>query len=451
MTVLRLLTAMLLAGASVSAGAADKQPMPASLTVQQAVRMALGANPQLRRAQAALQEARARHGLAQAVNRPNFSITGFQSVQTLNLRANGIDGTTFQGIGDTPIPERFGPFGTFDGRFEMNTDILNFPKRFQQRAERFRVESKESETGNARELVAAQVVEQYIAALRAQAFEATTVQQLASARALLTITTDRFEQGVTSGLDRRRARAQMTAAQQLVYEAQGALEAAKLTLAHTLNAEITASYELADIDLYFNSSAVPPSEALARALRSRPDYIAAQRAVDSARMNLRAAQLARLPQLTFHADYGRSGRTMTTTLPTYRVLGNVMIPIYFGGRATALRTGAHAALEEAEASLEAIESEVEMEVRVALSAFNSARMQTQVAEETVSLSKEEVDLSLARFQGGVTDNSEVVMAQERLARAEQGRIRALYNLNMARMALHRAGGDAAETYGGAAK
>jgi OMF family outer membrane factor len=313
------------------------------------------------------------------------------------------------------------------------------------------VDSKESETGNARELVTTQVVRQYIDALRAQAFEATAVQQLASARALLTITTDRFEQGVTSGLDRRRARAQMTAAQQLVYEAQGALEVAKLTLAHTLNAEITASYELADIDLYFNSSSVAPSEALASALRSRPDYIAAQRAVDSARMNLRAAQLARLPQLTFHADYGRSGRTMTTTVPTYRVVGNVMIPIYFGGRATALRTGAHAALDEAEASLEAIESEVEMEVRVALSAFDSARMQTQVAEETVELSREEVDLSLARFQGGVTDNSEVVMAQERLARAEQGRIRALYNLNMARMALHRAGGDAAETYGGVAK
>jgi hypothetical protein len=126
----------------VPAGAADKQQMPASLTVQQAVRMALGANPQIRRAQAALEEARARHGLAVATNRPDISITGFQSVQTINLRALGIDGSTFQGIGDTPIPERFGPFGTFDGRVELNTDILNFPKRFQQRAERFRVDTE---------------------------------------------------------------------------------------------------------------------------------------------------------------------------------------------------------------------------------------------------------------------------------------------------------------------
>lgn len=451
MTVLRLLVAVCLTEAAYPARGADRQPMPASLTVQQAVRLALSANPQLRRARAAVEEARARHGLARAVNRPNFSVSGFQSVQTLNLRALGIDSSTFQGAGDTPIPERFGPFGTFDGRMELETDILNLPSRFQQRAERLRVESKEAETENARELIAVQAVTQYIEALRAQAFEATAAQQLASARALWTITTDRFEQGVSSGLDRRRARARMTAAQQLVYEAQAVLEAAKLTLAHTLHTEITASYELADIALYFDSGVAAPGEALAAALRARPDYLAAKAAVESARMNLRAAQFARLPQLTFHADYGRSGRTMTTTVPVYRVQGNVVIPIYFGGRATALRTGAQAALEEAEAALEAIESEVEMQLRVALSAFNSARMQTQAAEETVKLSKEEVDLSLTRFQGGVTDNSEVVIAQERLAQAEQGRIRALYNLNMARVALHRAGGNAVETYGGAAK
>ncbi|MEZ5363731.1 MAG: TolC family protein [Bryobacterales bacterium] len=427
---------------------AERRPMPAKLTVQQAVQMALAVNPQIRRAEAAVNAARADLGMARADLLPTVMLTSYQSVQTVNLRAAGIDSSTFQGFGGQAIPELFGPFGTFDGRVQLDADVLNLPRQLRERAERSRVESKLSETGNARELIATQVVSQYIDALRAQAFEATAVQQLASARALLTITADRFQQGVASGLDQRRARAQAAAAQQFVYEAQTALEAAKLNLARSLNAEITSNYELADIDLYFDARAVDAAAAVQSALAARPDYKAAQAAVASARSNVRATQMARLPKLTFHADYGRSGRTVSTTKSTYNVRGNVAIPIYWGGRAEALRTGANSALQEAEASLEAIESQVEMDVRVAISAVDSARLQTQAAKEAVSLLEEEKDLSLTRFQEGFTDNSEVVVAQERLARAEQSRIRALFNLNMARIALHRAVGDAAAKYSG---
>ena len=102
---------------------------------------------------------------------------------------------------------------------------------------------------------------------------------------------------------------------------------------------------------------------------------------------------------------------------------------------------------EAEASLDAIRSEVEMEVRIALSGINYSRLEVEAADETVSIAEEEVDLTLTRFQSGISDNSEVVLAQERLARAKQDRIRALYNRNLARAALHRSAGDTEKTYG----
>ncbi len=448
MSIERLVIAIVVLGATFQLEGAERRPMPPNLTVQQAVQMALAVNPQLRRAEASVNAARADLGLARAETLPTVMFTGYQSLQTVNLRAAGIDSSTFQGFEGNPIPELFGPFGTFDGRLQFDADILNLPRQLHQRAERSRVQSKESGAMNARELIATQVVTQYIDALRAQAFEATTVQQLASARVLLTITVDRFQGGLASGLERRRARAQTAAAQQLVYEAQAALDASKFALARSLNAQITADYELADIDLYFDSRPVEPAESVRRALLRRPDYKAAKAAVDSARSNARASRLTRLPKLSFHADYGRSGRTMSTTRPTYKLQANVAIPIYWGGRASALQTSADAALREAEANLEAIASEVEMDVQVAVSAFDSARRQTEAAEEAAGLVKEEVDLSLARFQEGLTDNSEVVSAQERLARAEQARIRALFNLNMARIAMNRAIGSAVETYGG---
>lgn len=430
-----------------AASAAERRPMPASLTLPQAVNMALTSSPAMRRAEAAHRAGHAGHMLARAANRPNVALVTGQSVRTLNLRANGIDAGTFQGFGNTLIPERFGPFGTFAAQFVMTADVLNLPSRFQQRAARRQAEAGESERGNARELVVLEVAAHYIEALRFQALASTAREQLAAARALATITADRFEQGVVGGLDRRRSRGQVTAAQQAVYEAEAALEAAKLRLAGLLYAEIGANYELADVHRFFRAERTDAADVLRAAMERRPDYLAAKSRVESARMALRAAQSARLPKLAFYADVGQVGRTAAASLTTYTLQGNLTVPIYFGGRGSAEKVRAAAALQEAEAALDAVCSEIELAARVALSAVDSARLQVEAAEETVALAEEEVDLSLLRFQGGVSDNSEVVLAQERLARAKRSRIRALYNLNLSRAALHRATGDAETIYG----
>ena len=430
----------------VCAFAADRRPMPSSVTLSQAVEMALTSSPQLRRADAAYRNGLGEHGLARAENLPNISLVAGQSVRTLNLRAHGFDSETFQGREGIPVPERFGPFGTFDSRFVVSGDVLNLSSRFLQRAARQQATAGKSDVENARELITLQVVGHYIEALRFQALAATGHEQLAAARALSTITTDRFEQGIASGLDRRRARRQVTSGQQAVYEAEAALEEAKLRLANLVQAELTADYELTDVHRFFQPESVVASDVLRAAMEKRPDYIAAKSRVESAKMNVRAALSARLPHLEFYADLGQSGRTVATTKTTYTVQGSVVVPLYFGGRASAGKTRADASLMEAEASLDAIRSEVEMEVRIALSGINYSRLEVEAADETVSIAEEEVDLTMTRFQSGISDNSDVVLAQERLARAKQDRIRALYNRNLARAALHRSAGDAEKTY-----
>ncbi len=441
-----LFPALVVAACAVGAFAADRRPMPASLTLPQAVSLALKSSPRLWRAEAAYRNGRAEHMLARAANRPHVSLTTGQSVRTLNLRANGIDADTFQGLGNVPIPERFGPFGTFDVQLVMTADVLNLPSRFQQRAAMRQAEASESDRGNARELIVLQVVTHYVEALRFQALAATAREQLAAARALATITADRFEHGVAGGLDRRRARRQVTAAQQAVYEAEAALEAAKLRLAGLLHAEISANYELADVHRFFRVERAATSDMLRTAMERRPDYLAAKVRVESARLTVRAAQSARLPKLAFYTDVGQVGRTAATTQTTYTIQGNLTVPLYFGGRGSAEKVRATAALQEAEAALDAIRSDIELDVRIALSGVDFSRLQVETAEETVALAEEEVDLSLIRFQGGVSDNSEVVLAQERLAQSKRGRIRALYNLNLARAALHRATGAAETIY-----
>jgi outer membrane protein TolC len=57
-----------------------------------------------------------------------------------------------------------------------------------------------------------------------------------------------------------------------------------------------------------------------------------------------------------------------------------------------------------------------------------------------------VELSRQRFTQGVADNTEVVNAQDRVSKADDARVRALYTLGLARANLARAMGAAEKTY-----
>jgi outer membrane protein TolC len=63
------------------------------------------------------------------------------------------------------------------------------------------------------------------------------------------------------------------------------------------------------------------------------------------------------------------------------------------------------------------------------------------------LANEELDLARSRFAAGVTDNIEVVSAQDSLARASDNRIDAFYRFSAARAKLARAMGRVEETFG----
>ena len=64
----------------------------------------------------------------------------------------------------------------------------------------------------------------------------------------------------------------------------------------------------------------------------------------------------------------------------------------------------------------------------------------------MKLSREELELTRQRFTRGVTDNTEVVNAQDRISRADDAYIRARYTLGLARANFARATGAAETTY-----
>jgi outer membrane protein len=85
-------------------------------------------------------------------------------------------------------------------------------------------------------------------------------------------------------------------------------------------------------------------------------------------------------------------------------------------------------------------------VKTALAQIEAARVEVEAANIGVTEVREEVTQAGDRFRAGVSNNIEVITAQDELARANDNQIAALYNYNQARADLARATGRMEAVY-----
>jgi outer membrane protein TolC len=181
---------------------------------------------------------------------------------------------------------------------------------------------------------------------------------------------------------------------------------------------------------------------LQRAYSSRSDYQAAQGQVRAAELSHRAAAAGRYPTLDVDANYGDIGVTPAHSNGTWQVNGGLNIPIFTGGKVHSDVLEADSQLKQARSQLGDLRGRIDYEVRSALLDMNSAAEQVEVARSSVELAEEALTQSRDRFTAGVTDNLEVVQAQEAVASAHESYIQSLYAHNLSKVELARAIGDA---------
>jgi outer membrane protein TolC len=107
------------------------------------------------------------------------------------------------------------------------------------------------------------------------------------------------------------------------------------------------------------------------------------------------------------------------------------IPVFTGGRTKGEIEEAEGALHEAQVAIDGGRSQIETEVLDAISGVEWALKEVKTSAANVTLSRQELDFSRSRFDRGITDNTEVVNAQDRLSRADDASIRAQYMLGLA--------------------
>jgi outer membrane protein TolC len=263
---------------------------------------------------------------------------------------------------------------------------------------------------------------------------------------LYRLTEDRVKTGVSAALEANRALQQVNSLQQQLQEAEQSYIAAKLNLANTLQARITADFEVDDTEAYGLETTIDQNAALQAALASRPDYRAAEKSVKAAQSQVQSAKASRYPTISTSFSDGQSGSTPVHNVNTYRLQGTLTFPIFTSGRIRGEIDEAQGHLHEAQAGIDQLRSQIETDVRTAIAGVEWALKEVETSAANVKLSREEVQLSRQRFTQGVTDNTEVVNAQDRVSKADDARVRALYTLGLARANLARATGAAEKTY-----
>jgi len=375
---------------------------------------------------------------------PDVSGDAQEVAQKLSLIALGFGKFPSGIFGNGKLPSVIGPFSYFDIRATATQRVFDWRAIQEYRASVVNETTARFNLKDARDLVVLATGNAYLQAIAGAAGVETAHAQRETARALYEKALAQQQAGVAPAIDTLRAQVEFQTRQQQLISVTNDFAKQKISLARVIGLAPGQEFTLADKAPY-EAFPIPDLETtLQRAYSMRSDYKAAQNRVLAARLARNAAAAGRLPTFDVEGDYGEIGAAPASVLPTYHVSGTLNIPIFQGGKVHADVLKAEASLREAEAQLADVRGQVDQDIRNALLDLKSSADQVEVAQSSVDLAEQALTQSRDRFSAGVTDNLEVVQAQEAVAAAHENLISSLYLHNLAKVSYARALGRAEE-------
>jgi outer membrane protein TolC len=367
---------------------------------------------------------------------PNVNASLQEVAEKESLEALGLRGGQF--------PRVIGPFSYFDARAFATQKLLDWKAIQQYRASTHSETVAQLNLKDARELVVLATGNVYLQAIAEAARVETARAQVETAEALYKKAEAQLQAGVIPAIDSLRAQVQFQTRRQQLITARNEFAKQKLSLARIVGLASGQEFELADKSPYEPFPIPDVDSSLQRAYSLRSDYKAAQERLFAAQLERSAAIAGYFPTLGVASDYGEIGKTPGGVLPTFHVAGTLNIPVFQGGRVHSDVLKADASLRQAQAQLADLRGQIDQDVRTALLDLQSSAEQVEVAQSSVNLADEALTQSRDRFFAGVTDNLEVVQAQEATANAHEELISSLYLHNLAKVSFARAIGRAEE-------
>lgn len=397
---------------------------PVTLSLIDAITRGLDHNLGVLMAEVGIDRARGARRIALSQLLPNVNASVAEARQVRSLEAFGFP---LNGL-----PVTVGPFNTFDARLFVSQSLFNLSALNEAEAQSHNVAAARHGIRGARNLVALVVANLYLQTLAAEARADSARAQLGTARALHAQAVDLKQGGIIAGIDVVRAEVRLGTERQRTTAAANEFEKSKLQLARVIGLPIGQPFGLAaDVP----DIAVPDltlDQALERAYRDRPDYLAALERGDAAEAHRQSVAREAVPSVRVTADYGAIGLTAGAARSTFTVTGALEIPIFQGGKAQGRLREADAELRARRAEIADLRSEIYYDVRSAQLDMQALGEQLQVATGARELASQQLTQSRDRFAAGVAGSVEVIQAQEAVALAEEQYIGARYGYTLAK-------------------
>jgi len=420
-----------------------KLPFSGKLSLREAIERGLDFNLGAVGLSNAARQAQGQSQVARSALLPNLNGNLSETVQQINLRASGIKFNS--PISGFVFPTVVGPFNVMDLRASLTQSIFDMTARNNYRSANDVYHANQFSARDARDLVVLAVGGTYLQVIATKERVKSAHAQFDTANALYQQNVQKRGVGVIAQVDVDRSQVEALSQQQRVTSLENELAKQKINLARMTGLPPTDEYDLTDEVPFLAAPALSFDDALKQAFDRRSDLKAAESQIRAAEHTLAAARDERLPSLSVSGDYGAIGTNPSQSHGTFTAAATLRFPIWQGGRTEGDIKQAEASLAQRRAELDDLKSQVESEVRNAYLDLRAASSQVEVARKNLEVSRETLDLTRQRFEAGVTDNVEVIQAQEFLTSAELDVINSIFAHNVAKLSLARSIASAADS------
>ena len=417
---------------SVPTGTVSGDPM--ALSLSDAITRGLRYNLGVIENQASLRQAQAQRLRALSAMVPSVSALLRQNVDDLNRVAIGLK--------IPGLPNASGQFGFQESYVTFSDNGLNLDSLYRYRASKQEAEAQRLQLDDAGNVVALAVGTAYLQVQSSEARVETAKAELDSARELEAQALNRVNSGLAAEIDGFRATVQKQTSEQRLTVAGANLDKDKLTLARLIGLPSGQQFNTISKAAYQPWAGGDLTSLLAQARNDRADIKAAAATAHSTQLAKRAAQFQRAPGISLNGYYGSIGTNLARSDSTYSLVATVSLPIFTGGRIRSDIQDASAQLDRRQSEYADIVGRVDYEVRNAFTDLQAADSAVKVAEKNSQLAQRTLDQARDRFSNGVTNNLEVIEAQQDVAAANENYISSLFAHNLAKLTLLRAMGSA---------
>jgi len=391
-----------------------------SLTLEEAIRIALANNREILVAKEKIEEARQRIKETKAGYFP-----------TINL------GGTYTHLNEAP--SETGKADSYVSKLSFDQPLYTSGRlSYANKGASLYYQKPQADLKNAQNKITFQVKKAFYAVLLAQENVGVTEKALDQAKRHLAVVEDFFKVGVVSRFDLLRTQVEVANLKPDLIQARNNLRLSRESLANLLSLS-SASLKL-EGELSFEPLKINLEEAMDRALKERSDLRSLKLQKEMSEVALKLAKVQNKPTLALvgNYQYQNPSHGKDEWGEEWNLNLVLSIPLFDGWANRARVAQRRSQIKQIDLSLRGLEAGIDLEIKKAFWDLEASEGRIYAQEKNIEQAEEVLSIAEVRYKSGAITNLEVLDAQLALTRVRLDYLKALYDHNVAMAELEKA-------------